>query len=460
MTRPRLHGQAVLAVFFAASFAAAAAAQDAHYWTDQFGNRTRLLGGAVVGSVRDLSATYYNPGGLALVPTAEILLAGNVLTYTGYDATTGPEQQKLSSSTFGLSPSLFAGEVPKKVVGNSRVAYSFLTRQQTDFRLQGRGSLTGDDFEIPNLSVLSDNLQVEQSLGEHWFGVTYSYKAAEHVGVGATTYLAVRNQAIQILNFATALGNNNRAGVAIQNRQFKYQDWGLLWKIGVATQFEGWDLGVTMTTPRLSFAGSGGTGFDSTAVGQDINRNGNAITEVATNTQNGLSSDFQSPFSIAIGGAYSIGATRLHLAGEWFAPVDEFVVLPSQPFVGQTSGELISTEITRELTGVFNVAVGVEHEFSEKLTAYGSFRTDLSGIDPDSGTIVPVGDWDIYHIAGGTTMTVGRSEFTLGAIVGKGSSTTSGIFEPIGEDSPQMKDPVKLEYFRIAFILGFNFAFN
>jgi long-subunit fatty acid transport protein len=112
------------------------------------------------------------------------------------------------------------------------------------------------------------------------------------------------------------------------------------------------------------------------------------------------------------------------------------------------------------LTGVFNVAVGVEHEFSEKLTAYGSFRTDLSGIDPDSGTIVPVGDWDIYHIAGGTTMTVGRSEFTLGAIVGKGSSTTSGIFEPIGEDSPQMKDPVKLEYFRIAFILGFNFAFN
>ena len=129
----------VLVLLVTIGFTAVASAQDAHYWTDQFGNRARLLGGAVVGSARDLSATYYNPGGLALVPTAEILLAGNVLNYTRYDAITGPQQQKLSSSTFGLSPSLFAGEVPSNVVGNNRVAYSFLTRQETDFRLQGRG---------------------------------------------------------------------------------------------------------------------------------------------------------------------------------------------------------------------------------------------------------------------------------------------------------------------------------
>jgi hypothetical protein len=398
MMQARLNSRTVVFFLLTAGFATVAPAQDAHYWTDQFGNRARLLGGAVVGSVRDLSATYYNPGSLALVPNAEILLAGNVLSYTRYDATAGPEQEKLSSSTFGLSPSLFAGEVPTEVVGNNRIAYSFLTRLQTEFRLQGRGSVTGDDFEIPNLDVLADNLQVEQDMSEHWFGVTYSRKATAHVGVGVTTHLAVRNQAIQILNFATALGSKNRAGVAIQNRQFNYQDWALLWKIGVATQFEGWDLGITVTTPRLSFAGSGGTGFDSTAVGQDIDGDGSAITEVATNTQTGLSSNFESPFSIAIGGAYGLGATRLHLAGEWFAPVDEFVILPSQPFVGQTSGELINTAIKRELTDVFNIAVGVEHVFSERVTAYGSFRTDFSGVDPDSDTIVPVGDWDTIRV--------------------------------------------------------------
>lgn len=460
MPRARLKSLAVLVLLVTTGITAVASAQDGHYWTDQFGNRARLLGGAVAGSARDLSATYYNPGGLALVPTAEILLAGNVLSYTRYDAITGPQRQELSSSTFGLSPSLWAGEIPSNVVGDNRVAYSFLTRHETDFRLQGRGSFTGEDFDLPNVNVLADNLQVEQNMSEHWFGVTYSRRATAHVGFGVTTYLAVRNQEIQALNFATALGNNNRAGVAVQNRQFKYQDWALLWKIGVATRFEGWDLGVTVTTPRVSFAGSGATGFDSTAVGQDIDRTGNAITAVATNTQTGLSSDFQSPFSIALGGAYAFGDTRVHVAGEWFAAVDEFVVLPSEPFVGQTSGELIDTTITRELTSVFNVAAGVEHEFNERVTGYGSFRTDFSGVDPDSDTPVPIADWDIYHVAGGATLTVGRSEFTLGAILAQGDTTTSGIFGRPSEVSRPDQDAVELKYFRISFILGFNFAFD
>ncbi len=52
--------------------------------------------------------------------------------------------------------------------------------------------------------------------------------------------------------------------------------------------FFGWDLGFTVTTPRVSFAGSGAIGYDSTAVGQDIDESGNAIGEVATNTQGGL----------------------------------------------------------------------------------------------------------------------------------------------------------------------------
>jgi len=42
--------------------------QDAHYWTDQYGSRSRLLGGAVIGSVDDLAAVYYNPARLALIP--------------------------------------------------------------------------------------------------------------------------------------------------------------------------------------------------------------------------------------------------------------------------------------------------------------------------------------------------------------------------------------------------------
>ena len=33
-------------------------AQDTHYWNDQYGPKSMLLGGAVIGSVNDMSATY------------------------------------------------------------------------------------------------------------------------------------------------------------------------------------------------------------------------------------------------------------------------------------------------------------------------------------------------------------------------------------------------------------------
>lgn len=443
-------------VVLIASVATGAFAQDAHYWTEQFGNRARLLGGAVVGSARDLSATYYNPGGLALVSTAEILLAGNVFTYTLYEATR-PNDDTLPSSSLMLSPSLFAGEIPREVVGNHRIAYSFLNRQNANFRLQGRGSTTGEAIDFPGIELIADNVQAEQSLSENWLGVTWSYKAAERVGLGVTTYFVTRSQSVQFLKFAQALGENNRAGAAIQNRQFTYNNYGLLWKIGLATQTEGWDLGVTVTTPRVSFAGSGATGFDSTVVGQDIDENGNAITEVATNTQGGLSSDFKSPFSIAVGGAYRFGSAKLHITGEWFAAVDEFVLLPSEPFIAQSSGRTIETAVTRALTDVFNIAIGVDNEFSDKLAVYGSFRTDRSAFDKRSDAAVPIGDWDLYHVAGGATFTFGRSELTAGAIVSYGDSTTGRVFQPVEGD---MDDAIKVDYFRVSFLIGFNFSFD
>ncbi|MCK5573886.1 MAG: hypothetical protein KAJ12_14040, partial [Bacteroidetes bacterium] len=41
-------------------------AQDSHYWNLHYGTQSTLLGGAVIGSVADLSAAFYNPGWLGL----------------------------------------------------------------------------------------------------------------------------------------------------------------------------------------------------------------------------------------------------------------------------------------------------------------------------------------------------------------------------------------------------------
>ena len=55
--------------------------QDANYWTDQYGPRASLLGGAVIGSISDVSGTFYNPGSLALAESLPFALSASVYEY-------------------------------------------------------------------------------------------------------------------------------------------------------------------------------------------------------------------------------------------------------------------------------------------------------------------------------------------------------------------------------------------
>jgi hypothetical protein len=428
--------------------------QDSEYWTDQFGNRARLLGGAVVGSAVDLSAVFYNPGALALVENPEVLLAGNVFEYTSIHATGGDQNRGVDSSTFRLSPSLFAGELKLGALTGHRLAYSFLTRQKADNRFETRGEFGGEILP-PGSSpaFVSGDLLLEQDIGEHWFGVTWAHRAGSRTGIGVTQFLAVRNQRARYQTTIDALSSAGEGAVAIDEHDFDYQHWRLLWKIGVATHLERWQIGVTVTTPSVGLWGSGSLGMNRAVVSAA----GEATTVIATTAQQGVSSDFRSPFSIAFGASYPLHATRLHVSAEWFDRVAPFRILDSDPFTGQTSGETISTDFLYTLDPVFNVAFGVEHPFSEALKAYGSFRTDFSGAVPGTTGNVVFSRWDLYHLAAGATFKVNRSEFTAGAIAAFGGATSP--IDP-GLLLGDAIDSAETRFFRLTFILGFNFSFE
>jgi hypothetical protein len=97
-------------------------AQDTHYWNLQYGTRSTLLGGAVIGSVSDMAATYYNPAALALFPAPEILLSGKVYQYSSLSMENGAGPgEDLTSSTIEAAPTFLPDRLP--LIGLAIIPY-------------------------------------------------------------------------------------------------------------------------------------------------------------------------------------------------------------------------------------------------------------------------------------------------------------------------------------------------
>jgi hypothetical protein len=85
-------------------------AQDTHYWTQQFGSKSSLLGGAVVGGVRDNSSIYYNPGAMSLVDSSTVSVSATGYQYESLKLQNGAGVGiDLSSSKTSIIPLIITG---------------------------------------------------------------------------------------------------------------------------------------------------------------------------------------------------------------------------------------------------------------------------------------------------------------------------------------------------------------
>jgi hypothetical protein len=429
---------------------ASARAQDSNYWTYQWGTAANLLGGAVIGSVVDISATYYNPGALPLIEQAEIIVTSKVFDLASLKVE--PDfgtQVDLDNLRLSIAPGFVGGRLPFKFLGSDVLGYSLFTRQR--FKATIDAGAVGTLDEVNDTLPTDDFLglvRFEEDLTDYWVGLTFSKLLGSKVGLGVTLYGAYRSQRFGGQSQAQTFTDTTQA-IVLNQTYSSYWNFRMLLKAGVTFEFHGVSFGLTVTSRSLSLFGSGRV---------LVNRTRFGISDPAFGAtfQDGLGATFRSPLSLGLGTAYSPDQnTTVHFATEYYAPVSQYVVMDLEPFDNQSGGETITADLEDARKGVLNAGIGVEHTFSPTLSGYASFRTDFTGSDPDTPSDITFTRWNLYFITAGTSFQIGTADLTLGLAYGWGSRDDSIVTRDEGDRDPGTPRITSAQYRTLRFIIAF-----
>lgn len=439
--------------------------QDTHYWSQHYGTRSTLLGGSVIGSLLDISSTYYNPGALALMADPEFVISGSIFGFRTLIFKNGAGQDlDLSQFQFKTAPDLLAGLLTYDRASRSRLAFSVLSRQKFHVRLSQRQIDTREAItSSPGEEPFGGEVVVRQDLDEDWGGLTWSYRLSDKSSIGLTQYIAVRAQLMRVQVISQALTQEDVA-TTIEFEEFDYDHWRTLWKVGAAFDFKPVSFGLSLTTPSLRLFGSGTATINRTVSGQDVNNDNVEDLEFIFNEQEKVKANYKSSWAVGMGLAYHFEKSAVHVSAEWFDAVSKFDVLETEPFEAQSSGEAYANQVTHELRSIVNFGIGVEHTYNSRLTGYASFSTDFSAAVPGTDSNLAVSNWDLYHLTGGSTFRIRRFEFTLGMglIFGNGKNRQPVNLIDANESNELLgtRGEVESTYRSLLVIAGFSFYFG
>lgn len=418
-------------------------AQDGHYWTQQYGTKSMLLSGSVIGGVEDLGAVFYNPGRIGLVENPAFLLSANVYEWTKLTVTDAfGESADLSKSDFGGVPSLVAGTFKLGFMPKHRFAYAILQRQSINADISYKDEVEGDVIEhFPGDEVFGASLRIFQKVREQWASLTWSYPFLDNLSFGITTNFMAFDQSKGSTIDLQALASTNQTAIYRYNRNFSFNKYGLLWKAGLAADFDKILVGLTVTTPVVNIHGTGNYEYEEFFSGiPGLSENEDIYT---TSRQKNLPVTIRKPWAVGAGITFLVKKSRIHFSGEWYNRVPYYVLMQSETHDSQSSGKAIDFKLYDELESVVNFGIGLELHLTEKVSFYSSFSTDYSTSPAESTgfaarepiAVNTVFKADYYHYGGGFILNLKGIDLTLGTTYTGGQQ---GFSRPV--DFPEEGD--------------------
>jgi len=384
-------------------------AQDSHYWTNQYGTQSWLLGGAVVGSTTDLSSTYYNPGAVAFNPDTSSVQSAITLNVTRSSISTTEFDFRLRSGSSEPLPSLVAIKIPISFLGSQSLVVSYLKRTNVSLDLDGTSTSRTSDVAAYSVSGT-----VIRDLSDSWFGCTWSRKFDSVHSIGITAYgSVVRSQYSSLISLASFDATRTESGSLTEFEA--YGTGRILAKLGYLYNGRPFSVGISVTTPALHILTLRGE----TRIAQALQENDSMIT-LYGDRQSTLTAEYRTPMSVALGATWHGATTSLYITMEWFAGLNPYRPLTPKTFRGIIPDTVYSYGEVVNSYPVVNVAIGMRTKITDRTSFYVSLIRDGSFLRSDETASNAIVNYDLYHGTVGWNFAIDPIEFTVGGIIGGG----------------------------------------
>ena len=413
-------------------------AQSNNYWSRNFNEESSLLSGAVVGGGAGASAIFYNPASISEIEESKLSLNASLFSFEFVTAKNAwGDGMDFYDSRGYVIPRFFSYMLKLKNTPHWSFEVAFLNN--ANIMIDNTNYVDRKIDILKHLPGTERYTAFNKYTNKHrddYFGIGGSRMLSENLSIGVSMFVSAQtNYYFYLLDIEAGSDNvslNYPDEISYFSAKYseqelvKFNDYRLLWKIGLLYKTERFSVGLNITTPSV-----GGIYSDGKRLMRKRSQNNISDPESGEPIPNYLVTDYKekkdvsvnskSPLSIAAGITwYNPDKTKVFYGTvEYFSKIDPYRIVETEESndlaFGTIFEDLDHNEWLTFVDGakpIFNIAVGYRWIIKENLMILSGFRTDFNynknfDYKPYAASkTVKNFDLDKYHLTSGVTVRI------------------------------------------------------
>ncbi len=440
----------LIACFFNTAYA-----QDANYWSSNYGPGGFFTPGAVIANNKDSGVFFYNPALLAYTQKTTTSITGTIYQWESANIKNGVGTGKdLHSTNASIIPQMISGTFALKGKKPFVLAYALIRNPIANFQVTQRRDAKFnvlDDSYSPGPEYFVGQYSYQNTVSETSGFLSAGFKLSPRLSMGFSMEGQIHKQTLNIDNASRALINTGTDTIlspvasSQQNYLISYNHVGLRFKAGLAYEAGRHHLGLVLTSPLVHIGGSG-TLLSNLTI-SNLKLNGFDFNLLADTRQTGLKSKWKTPLSMALGYAFDYSSEgQIYFAAEYFTSIGDYnIITPRKesfvrPDTGNNSEQTASLlKLKDARKALVNFAAGISFKVKNNVMGYCSFRSDFNYANDRlfrdrDGYVDNTAAWNTWHLQLGANFKKRKFNLRPGLLLSYGA--TSSYMQPINFDDP------------------------